>query len=159
MTQKTLKWVMVADLFLKSASIILIFASVAKIWSSFGSMTVLRAIDPLTGLPFGQLMQAVAAVELLVGIFCLLSKALKLRLFVVIGLVNDFVLYRFGLWAVGWHKPCNCLGSLSDALHISPYAADTAMKIILAYLVIGSYAILFWRWRQRESDSSWPANQ
>ena len=31
-----------------------------------------------------------------------------------------------------------------DALHIPPQVADMAMKIILAYLLIGSYATLFW---------------
>jgi hypothetical protein len=38
---------------------------------------------------------------------------------------------------------------LTDALHIKPETADTAMKIILAYLLIGSYGSLFWLWRQR----------
>jgi hypothetical protein len=41
------------------------------------------------------------------------------------------------------------LGNLTDALHISPQTGDIAMKIILAYLLIGSYATLFWLWRQR----------
>ena len=41
------------------------------------------------------------------------------------------------------------MGNLTDALHIPPQTADTAMKIILAYLLIGSYASLFWLWRQR----------
>jgi len=40
------------------------------------------------------------------------------------------------------------MGNLTDALHIPPQIADTAMKIILAYLLIGSYASLFWLWRQ-----------
>jgi hypothetical protein len=50
---------------------------------------------------------------------------------------------------MGYHKPCNCLGNLTDALHIPLQTADTAMKIVLGYLLIGSYAILFWLWRQR----------
>jgi len=29
-----------------------------------------------------------------------------------------------------------------------------AMKIILAYLLIGSYATLFWLWRQRKKSVS-----
>jgi cbb3-type cytochrome oxidase subunit 3 len=45
------------------------------------------------------------------------------------------------------------LGNLTDALHIPPQAADTAMKIILAYLLIGSYATLFWLWRQRGKNA------
>ena len=49
-------------------------------------------------------------------------------------------------------------GQFSDELHISLQATDTVMKIILAYLFIGSYAILFWLWRQKRkidlTDSS-----
>ena len=32
------------------------------------------------------------------------------------------------------------------------------MKIILAYLLIGSYAALFWLWRQRKKSVSKPAS-
>jgi cbb3-type cytochrome oxidase subunit 3 len=39
-------------------------------------------------------------------------------------------------------------------LHIPPQTADTAMKIILAYLLIGSYATLFWLWRQQKREIS-----
>jgi hypothetical protein len=59
---------------------------------------------------------------------------------------------------VGYHKPCSCLGNLTDALHIPPPMADTAMKIILAYLLIGSYATLFWLWRQRKKSAPAPAS-
>jgi cbb3-type cytochrome oxidase subunit 3 len=45
------------------------------------------------------------------------------------------------------------MGNLADALHIPPQIADTAMKIILAYLLIGSYATLFWLWRQKRKQS------
>jgi hypothetical protein len=48
---------------------------------------------------------------------------------------------------------CPCLGNLTDALHITPQTADTAMKIILTYLLIGSYASLFWLWRQRNKPA------
>jgi hypothetical protein len=44
------------------------------------------------------------------------------------------------------------LGSLTDSLHIPPENADIVLKIILAYLLIGSYGILFhlW-WRKKEN--------
>jgi hypothetical protein len=34
-------------------------------------------------------------------------------------------------------------------LHIPPEVADTSLKIILAYLLIGSYGILFSFWWQK----------
>ena len=60
------------------------------------------------------------------------------------------MLLRFGLWWMGWHKPCNCLGNLTDALHLSPQTADNIMKVVLAYLLIGSYGLLFWGWWRRK---------
>ncbi|MBE0545800.1 MAG: hypothetical protein IH623_31095 [Verrucomicrobia bacterium] len=30
----------------------------------------------------------------------------------------------------------------------TPQAAENIMKVLLAYLVLGSYALLIWRWRQ-----------
>jgi cbb3-type cytochrome oxidase subunit 3 len=49
---------------------------------------------------------------------------------------------------------------MTSELHISSAFADTIMKIILAYLLIGSYAALFWLfWRQRRKvvSASFPA--
>jgi hypothetical protein len=46
------------------------------------------------------------------------------------------------------------MGYFTDALHIPPQTADTVMKIILAYLLIGSYATLFWLWQQRKKAIS-----
>jgi hypothetical protein len=69
-------------------------------------------------------------------------------------LATSLLAYRIGLVAVGYHRPCPCLGNLTDALHIPPQIADTAMKIILAYLLIGSYATLFWLWRQHRKVAS-----
>jgi hypothetical protein len=64
--------------------------------------------------------------------------------------VDTTLVYRLGLWWMDWHRPCNCLGNLTDALHISPQAADNVMKVLLAYLLIGSYALLSWHWRQKQ---------
>jgi hypothetical protein len=59
------------------------------------------------------------------------------------------VIYRIGLDWVGYHKPCSCLGTLTDSLHIPPQTADGAMKMILGYLIVGSFSTLFWLWRHR----------
>ena len=53
---------------------------------------------------------------------------------------------------MGWHKPCGCLGNLTDALGISPETADTVAKVLLAYLLIGSYALLVWEWRKHRKN-------
>jgi len=70
-------------------------------------------------------------------------------LFIYAALATSFLVYRIGLVLVGYYRPCSCMGSLTEELHISPEIADMAMKIILAYLLIGSYGSLIWLWRKK----------
>jgi len=97
----------------------------------------------------------VGGIELVVALVCLVSRrTLAIKAGLIAWLATSFLIYRLGLVWVVYQKPCSCLGNLTDALHISPQIADTAMKIILAYLLIGSYATLFSLWRQRKTSVS-----
>lgn len=143
--------------FIVSASVILLATGLAKIWSSLGTARVLAQGDPLIRIQFGHLMLVVGIVEIVVALLCFFGKSYTLTFGLVAWLATIFFVYRIGLWWIGYHKPCSCLGNLTDALHISPQTADTAMRIILAYLLIGSYASLFWlrRQKRRVGDGSW----
>jgi hypothetical protein len=46
------------------------------------------------------------------------------------------------------------MGSLTSALHLSEKAADNIMKVVLAYLLIGSYGLLLWQWRQGRASEA-----
>ena len=139
-------------IFLFSARVLLSITGCAKIWSSFGAAKVLELSEPVFNFEFRHLLMAVGFIELGVAAVCLLSKNYKLTSILTLWLATNFVVYRFSLMWVGYHKPCPCLGNLTDALHISPHTADTAMKIILGYLLLGSYGTLFWLWRQMTQD-------
>jgi hypothetical protein len=136
--------------FILSTGIILGLTGMAKVWSGLGTAKVLAAADPVTGVMFGHLMVSVGIVEFIIALFCFISKSLKMVVVLVAWLATSLMLYRFGLWWIDFHKPCSCLGNLTDALHIPPQTADTAMKIILGYLLIGSYISLFWLWCQHK---------
>ena len=129
--------------FILSAGAILALTGAAKLWSGLGTAKVLAVADPIIGIQFGHLMLVVGITEIVVALICFFSKSHKLALGLVAWLATNFLVYRLGLWWVGYHKPCSCLGNLTDALHISPQIADTAMKIILGYLLLGSYLALF----------------
>jgi len=137
--------------FILSVGAILAITGIAKIWSGFGNSKFLAVVDPIIGIKFGQLMLAVATVEIAIALVCFFGKRQTLALGLVAWMSTNFVLYRLGLWWINWHRPCSCLGNLTDALHISPQTADNIMKVILAYLLIGSYGLLFWHWRQKRS--------
>ena len=120
----------------------------AKIMSALGDAGILHGPDPIFGLEIRTVLLVAASIESIVALVCLRGMRSTLQVGLVLWLSNTFVLYRVGLWIVKYDKPCPCLGTMTDALHISPQAADLAMKILLAYLLIGSYGILFWQWRQ-----------
>ena len=139
---KLLQW------FSVSAGVILAITGIAKVWSGLGNSKLLAVADPIIGVHFGNLMLAVGFAEIVIAFVCFFGKRQTLALGLVAWLSTNFLFYRIGLWWMDWHRPCSCLGNLTDALHLPPQTADTAMKIILAYLLIGSYASLFWLWRQ-----------
>lgn len=132
------------------AALLLFGAACAKLISSFGGGRILQYPDPILGIPFWQIFWLSGILELAVASICFFAKRVELKSGLVAWLATSFLLYRLGLMWIGYSKPCSCLGNLTDALHIPPQTADTAMKIILAYLLIGSYASLFWLWRQRQ---------
>ena len=143
----------VTKMFLYSAAAIFLITAVAKVISSYGHGTILQVRDPLIGLSFKEVFRIVACVELFVSLSCVIVKSVPFRAAIVAWISTSFVVYRIGLLWVGYHRPCSCLGNLTDAIHISPGAADLAMKVILGYLLCGSYASLIWLWKLKGGES------
>ncbi|HEX5222835.1 MAG TPA: hypothetical protein VFZ59_24980 [Verrucomicrobiae bacterium] len=133
--------------FILSAGVILSITGIAKVWSGSGNIKLLVVAEPIIGLKFAHLMLAVGLAEIVIALVCFFSKRQSLALGLVAWISTNFVVYRLGLWWMDWKLPCGCLGNLTDALHISPRVADNIMKILLAYLLIGSYGLLIWQWR------------
>ncbi|HEU5396317.1 MAG TPA: hypothetical protein VFV81_04060, partial [Verrucomicrobiae bacterium] len=69
-------------------------------------------------------------------------------------LSSAFLIYRTGLWFIDWHRPCHCLGDLTETLHLPAVWADDLMKMVLLYLLIGSYASLIWIWRSEARQAT-----
>ena len=135
--------------FVISSGVLLTLTSVSKLISSFGTAPILNTRDPVFLISFDHLFQTVAAVELCVASVCFFGKKRILQVGLIAFLASIFLLYRFGLYWEGYHVLCHCLGNLTDALHIPPQTAETAMAVMLAYMLIGSYLSLFWLWTQR----------
>ncbi len=129
-------------LFTYSAGAVLIVTGGAKLLSTLGGSNALAQFDPIIGLSFRRLMLLVGTTELLVAYVCLVGHNPRPKLGLVAWLSAGFAAYRVGLWWLGWHQPCRCLGSLTDLLHVSPRLADNVMKGVLAYLFIGSLTAL-----------------
>ena len=109
----------------------------AKTFSAVGVARALDIPDPLVGLRFRQLLLVVGLVEILISFFCLLTDKRRFSLLAVAWLSTNFLVYRLGLWLIGWHHPCGCMGTMAGVLHLSDQAADNIMKGVLAYLLVG----------------------
>lgn len=135
--------------FVASAGVVLLVTGGAKIVSALGQAGILDWYDPVLGISFRLVFWLVGGTEIGVGAVCPLSRRAELGAGLVLWLAIGFVVYRLGLWVVGYQEPCSCLGSLSPALGISAEAADRAMRIVLGYLLAGSLAAVGWMWRSR----------
>lgn len=123
--------------FLVSAGLILLATGIGKCLAAIGPQRALDVPDPVFGIPFRQLFLGVGLLEQYVAMLCLCGRHVLLSLVVVAWLASNFLLYRVGLWLMGWHGPCGCAGKLTDALGIAPQTADGLMKLVLVYLLIG----------------------
>lgn len=134
----------IAVWFLRSAGALLLVTGIAKLFSGFGTAKILSLSDPIIGMSFGKLLPAVGVLEVLVAIACFSNRlSPRIKLWLVAWMATNFLVYRIGLWNLGWHRPCGCMGSLSGALHLSDYAADNILKNVLSLLLLGSYTLLF----------------
>jgi hypothetical protein len=133
-----------------SSGVILGFAGMAKIWTALnGGSEVLTIADPVLGIKYKKLMLAVGFVEIIVALICILAKNQTIVPKLIAWIASCFAAYRIGLWWINWTFPCHCLGNLTDALHIPEETADRIMKLILAYLLVGSYSLIVIQWLKK----------
>jgi len=129
--------------FVLSAGGILLVTGLAKVVSASGKAGILDSSDPIFAITFRNLLLFVGLMELTIAAICLLTGKDRLCIFLVGWLAANFAFYRVGLLFIGWHRPCNCLGSLTGVLHISPGVADAIAQTLMVYLLCGSCVGIF----------------
>ncbi len=138
-------------LYVWSAGGALTATGAAKVFSAFSGTTVLRTTDPVFGVPLHHLFVLVGVTELGVGLACLGRPRPELILPWVAWLAGAILVYRLSVWALDWHGPCGCLGTVASVLPLSPATLDGLMQALLVYLLGGSIAGLIHqkvlRWR------------
>lgn len=136
------------QLFVVSSGAVFTIVGIAKIVAANGSVKALTVTDPIVGVSLRHLLLAIGLIELLIAVVCLYNRRSTASVALVGSLATALFVYRSELWWLGAKEPCSCLGSLTETLKIEPQTADTIMKLVLAYLLIGSYTLLFLKWRQ-----------
>jgi hypothetical protein len=136
MTSKT-------TLFARCSGVALMLTGVAKVVSAFGTAKILKLDDPVFSISFRWVMLGTGGVEIAASVFCFLKPRDRRAYGLIAWLSTAFIAYRLAVWAIGWSKPCPCLGNLTDALGIPPALADLALGLALAFMAVGSYAAIF----------------
>ncbi len=134
----------VFQIYIYATAGVLVVTATAKFMAAMGTAKILASHDPLLGIAFRYLFVAVGAAEMAVAIVCFFGNRVQLQAELIAFLATNFVLYRLALLAIGYHKPCPCLGNITETIHLGPNAADILLKIVLTFLFIGSYSILLW---------------
>lgn len=139
--------------YLVSAGVLLMLTALAKCISASGTSRMLLQPDPVVALSYGRVFWITGIFEFGIAITCLISSRHPAIAAGMVALLStNLVLYRLTYAWLGHHKPCSCLGTLTGLLHTAPQTADMGMKIILAYLLVGSYGILIHQWWNRRAD-------
>lgn len=128
--------------FVLSAGGILAFAGANNLVDVFGNSQDLNLQDPLLGIPLRGFLGLAGTVELLIAWLCLFTNKKTLSLRLVAWLVINFIVYRCGLWTMGWRHPWIFIGGLTDTLNISPVLADCILFQVYLYLLAGSFFLL-----------------
>lgn len=139
-----------AKFFISSAGVLLLTTAVAKLISAAGNALVLKVYDPVLLIPLRYLLLIAGIFELMVALFCFFGRRTGAQACVIAWLATNFLVYRIAFILGGYRKPCPCLGDLAQAIHIPQRIADTVTSVVLAYLLVASYAALFWLWRRRK---------
>src|SRR5205085_8891716 len=119
----------------------------AKCLSALGSQELLVLKDPLFLISNRALLLSAGIVELLLAAYLLASKDSLMGLKAIAFLTSLIAIYRLGLVLLRTTKPCGCLGTLTQAIHLSPENADRIMKTILCFMAIGSITFLIKHFR------------
>jgi hypothetical protein len=132
--------------FCATAVVILAATALVKGVGASGDARILSHADPLLGLLTNRQTKLLAVVLELGIIGLVLRERATVRKAAFIAWISTvFLTYRVGLWSIGYKGSCGCLGNVTDTLGVAPATGDLVTGAMLAYLVIGSYAILVWK--------------
>ncbi len=133
--------------FIMTAGAVFVATALAKLVSALGDARILDLADPLLGLKTRHLLACVGVVEAVLAGYLFFGRSSWLKLSLTAWMATNFLVYRLAIWWMDAPKPCGCLGTVTDALPVSPRMVDYGMKGILAYLLIGSLGLIGMRVR------------
>lgn len=135
-------------LFIYSAGAILLAAALERFLVAAGQLPVLALPEPVLSIPLRYAVLLVGGFELVVALICLFGRQTGLQLGWLSWMATNYAVYRIGLLTMGIHQQGTCIGSLTDPLRLARGTIGFTIGLVPVYLLLGSYAALFWFWRQ-----------
>lgn len=135
---------------------ILTVSALCKLIRASGSARILAESDPLFGISNRDLFLLVGLLEIWLAVLLAGRHTLYVKLLLIAGLATNFVVYRAGLFYLGVHKPCPCLGNALEWTHVNVRTLDLAMTGVLLWLLSTSFIPLFLLFWCRKSNPLQP---
>jgi phage FluMu protein Com len=141
--------------FIYSAGAILLAAALERFLIATGTAQhVLSRLDPILGIPLRYAVLIVGILELIVAVICLFGRRVGTQIGWLVWLSTNFTAFWVGLiWEHGQPQGA-CLGALTDPLNLSGGTMGLVLDFLPVYLVLGSFAALFWVWFSKEAKAS-----
>ena len=115
----------------------------AKLLAILDKSQQLYFSEPIAGIEFRHLFIVLGIAEVLVACLCLFTKKRNLTLVLMAWLAANFLVYRIGLWTMGWPHPYVFLASVMKILDTSPIIADRIISLFAVILFGGSTTLLW----------------
>jgi hypothetical protein len=129
-----------SSLFFKFIGVLLLIVSVGKFYSAINPPMSLLEAEPVFRISLRTLFIIAASTEGVVGVLCLLRAPGIATSLLILWLSCLFLSYRFALYLLGYNGPCNCMGELTERLHISSSTGDMIMRVLLLFMLLGGIA-------------------
>lgn len=141
--------------FHRSAAFVFILTGFLKTLGVLAGHPILQEPDPLfSWFTRAQIAGGAAFFEVFVAIRVLREARPAVCAFLVAWVTSVFLAYRAGLWLIGYHGLCPCLGATLDAWTGGALAEDRITTVLLAYLAMGSAITWVWLRLRGERASS-----
>jgi len=132
-----------AKVYIISVAAILFMTAAAKLFSLVAYYHTFRSRDPLLYLRSDILVSIVSVLEIGVATFLLSANRTGSKFWAIIWISSLFLIYRVGLWQIGYKGTCPCMGTPNSWLMLlKPIHMDLVMKGCLVYMLFFSLAFL-----------------
>lgn len=137
--------------FVLLAGAVLLFSALSRLANLPWKAGVFDLDDPVLGISLINVVLGATVLELTVAVVCLFTRKTLLASGLIAWLALNFIVYRVGLWTMGWHHPYTSVFWLTDGFGFSPHLADWLLAVAAVCFVIGG-CLVIWK-------SPWPVGE